>query len=120
MLERDRRLTESELTKVFPGQRLTGKLVLLHSQALRMPTNPTRVDRLIWDNFREHARITDLARKMEKHSGISKQVWPLNLFIDLFFPGFCCACTPALATSGKQMTPFKVLLDLIQAMRKQR
>jgi len=73
MLERDRRLTETELTKVFPGKRLTGKLMPLHSQAIRMPTNPTRVDRLIWDNFREHARITDLARKMEKHSGISKQ-----------------------------------------------
>jgi len=73
MLERDRRLTETELTKVFPGKRLTGKLMPLHNQAIRMPTNPTRVDRLIWDNFREHARITDLARKMEKHSGISKQ-----------------------------------------------
>ena len=125
MLERDRRLTETELTKVFPGKRLTGKLMPLHNQAIRMPANPTRVDRLIWDNFREHARITDLARKMEKHSGISKQVWPLYLIIHFFFPVFLVKCfTSKLICEGQmncrstessshffppaQMTPFGV------------
>ena len=60
-LEKERKRTEMELLK-------SGKKIGTpnYSQVSRLPSNPSRVDRLIVDQLREHARLQVLGHRMGK------------------------------------------------------
>ncbi|TRY98973.1 hypothetical protein DNTS_001239, partial [Danionella cerebrum] len=63
MLEKERKQAETILTKAYPGNLVS---LVTSNNLPKMPSNPSRVDRLIVDQLREQTKVTSLLGKMEQ------------------------------------------------------
>lgn len=67
-LEKERKQTEAELARHNLGKKISSSNGL---PIPKLPTAPSRIDRMVVDFFREHARISTLLAKMEQLTGRS-------------------------------------------------
>ena len=71
-MERERKRAEAALARHHPGlARLGGSsgLATVGGGAPRLPPRPSRLDRLVVDSWREHARVTALLERMARVRG---------------------------------------------------
>ena len=66
LMERERRKGEQGLSQLFPGKKISGNNSI---PVPKLPLKPGRVDRLIVEQIKEHAKIFTLISLMEQLSG---------------------------------------------------